>query len=298
MNFLTPMTGIENKYFLSTVCVFLNSFSMLSPSFHYIKPLLDIPAHAQKKLFPDASISVLDFLKFSLPIISRATSHQKALTFFSTDDPNVHDITEIQNIPIPPTGIVAGLVEACTTAFLLGNKSIKCSHLPSGSGQNLPVWIITYWAEVLELRTTSRKAWVKAEEFLRQWKKVWKKPSSGKTMDHIMQEAYDVLSYLPWSGNIYGFDDREPIHTLATYASHKWFSTLHENQMLDLLRWDLLLQNYKIEIENMAFFPKLQEAYDHQDIGEYDESHKFARIQSIAHALEAGERRAWYHGEY
>ena len=62
------------------------------------------------------------------------------------------------------------------------------------------------------------------------------------------------------------FDDCEPIHTLATFASHEWFSTLHKNQMLDLLWQDLLLQNYKIEIENMVFFPKLKEASNCQDI--------------------------------
>ena len=156
----------------------LNSFSMLSWSFHYINPLLEIPAHTQKKLFPAALISVLGFLKFPLPNISGAALQQKASTFFSPDDPNRHDIS---NIPIPAAKIVAGLVEACTTVFPLENKSIKCSHLPSGSGQNLPVWIITYWAEVLVLCTTSCKAWVKAEEFLWQQKKLWKKSSSGET---------------------------------------------------------------------------------------------------------------------
>ena len=148
--------------------------------------------------------------------------------------------------------------------------------MPSGSGQNLPMWIITYWAEVLELHRTYQKAWVKAEEFLRQGKKLWKSSSSGETMDKVMQEAYNILSYLLWSGNICGFDDDEPLHTLAMYASCAWLSTLHENQMLDLLWHDLLLTQSNIEIGNMAFFTTLQKAYDCRDTGEYDESNHFA----------------------
>jgi hypothetical protein len=139
------------------------------------------------------------------------------------------------------------------------------------------LWIIPYWTEVLKLRTTSQKAWVKAEEFL--WKRkrvcvrgsprpwypthqllsqkhhnqqmviccglryiylyiwysvsscgcgwwhstsfsrptpvkvalashwriccrcpltVWKKSVSGQSADKVMQQAYDVLLYLPW----------------------------------------------------------------------------------------------------
>jgi hypothetical protein len=109
-------------------------------------------------------------------------------------------------------------------------------------------------------------------------------------VDTVMQEAYDVLSYLPWSGNICGFDDDEPLHALAMYASRAWLSTLHENQMLDLLRRDLLLTRSNIEIGNMAFFATLQKAYDRRDTGEYDESNHFARTRSIAQALEAGQR--------
>lgn len=140
------------------------------------------------------------------------------------------------------------------------------------------------------MHKTYRKAWVKAEEFLRQGMKLWKSSSSGEMVDKVMQEAYNVLSYLPWSGNVCGFDDNEPLHTLATYASRAWLSTLHENQMLDLLRHDLLLTRSNIEIGNMAFFITRRKAYDCRDTGEYDESNHFARTQSIAQALEMGQR--------
>jgi hypothetical protein len=139
------------------------------------------------------------------------------------------------------------------------------------------MWIITYWAEVVELHMTSHKAWVKAEEFLRQRKKLWKMTSSGESIDEVMQWAYDVLSYLPWSGDICGFGDPEPLHRLATYASHAWLASMHENQMLDLLRRDLLLRGSKVEIQNLSFFKDLQQAYEQRDTGQYDQSNHFAR---------------------
>ena len=81
---------------------------------------------------------------------------------------------------------------------------------------------------------------MKVEEFIGLRKKVRKK-AKDEDADGVMQEAYDMLSCLPWSGDIYGFDHCEPLYMLATYASHKWLATTHENQILDLLQWDLLL---------------------------------------------------------
>ena len=166
---------------------------------------------------------------------------------------------------------------------------MKCQHAPSASRQNLPVWVIPYWAEVLELRSTFRKAWLRAEEFIRLRKKVWKKTVGGESTDEIMQQGYDMLSCLQWFGNIRGFDHEEPLSMVATYASRMWLSTMHENQILDLLRRDVLFQGLKAEIANMAFFETLRKAYNCRDTGEYDESRFFAWIRGIGKALVAGE---------
>jgi hypothetical protein len=263
---------------------------MLSPTLRYIHPSLEIPANVQAEAFPDATLSVLDFLQFSLPIISGAASRHNASEFFSNEQPTTQDIKTIQKIPIPPANTLALLVTGCKAAVLSGARSVKCPHAPSASAQSLPMWIIPYWAEILELRTTSRKAWVQAEEFIRRRKKVWKRSAEGGSTDAIMQEAYDMLSCLPWSGNIHGFDEMEPLYTLATYASHQWLTTTHENQILDLLRRDLLLQGSKVEIAGMAFFTTLRKAYDCCDTGQYSESRAFTWIRGIGTALVMGER--------
>jgi hypothetical protein len=118
---------------------------------------------------------------------------------------------------------------------------------------------------------------VEAEEFIRLRKKVRKK-AKDEDADDVMQEAYDMLSCLLWSGDIHGFDHREPLYMLATYASREWLATTHENQILDLLRWDLLLRGSGAKIASMAFFDVICSTYDHRDTGEYDESRAFGWI--------------------
>jgi hypothetical protein len=286
----------QNKYLNSTQChrknkkLLLNSSKMLNSATRYIHPTLEIPAEVQSEVFPDVSLSVLDFLQFPLPIVSGTATRHKPSDFFSKDQPNTQNIKAVQKIPVPPAKTVAELVVLCKTAVLSGTHSLKCLHVPSASAERFPVWVIPYWAEVLVLRTTSRKAWGQAEEFLRLHKRAWKKMADGEKTDSIIQEAYDTLACIPWSGNIRGFDEREPLHKLATYASRSWLGTTHENQMLDLLRRDLLFSGSSIEIANMAFFSTLHRAYEHRDTGEYEDSRSFAWVRGIGEALVNGER--------
>jgi hypothetical protein len=263
---------------------------MLSPTFRYIHPLLEIPVEVQATVLPDASLSVLDFLQFPLPVISGAAPRQKASEFFSNHEPTVQDIQTIRRIPVPPAKTVTDIVAACKAAIATGSRSMTCPHVPSASGELVPIWIIPYWAEVLQLRTTSRKAWVKAEEFLRTKKKVGKGGLGGEKVDEIMQQAYDILSCLPWCGDVQGFDHREPLYQLAIYASRAWLGTTHENQILDLLRRDLLLKGSRVEVPGMAFFTTLCEAYNCRNTGEYEESQHFAWIREIGKALVLGDR--------
>ncbi|KIM71177.1 hypothetical protein PILCRDRAFT_93993 [Piloderma croceum F 1598] len=256
---------------------------MLNSATHYIHPTLEIPAKIQSEVFPDVSLSVLDFLQFPLPIVSSTATRHKPSDFFSKYQPNTQNIKAIQKIPIPPAKTVAELVVSCKTAVLSGTHLLKCPRVPSASAERFPVWIIPYWAEVLVLRTTSHKAWGQAEEFLRLCKRAWKKMADSEKTDSIIQEAYDILACIPWSGNIQGFDKREPLHKLATYASCSWLGTTHENQMLDLF-------GSSIEIANMAFFSTLCKAYEHCDTGEYEDSHSFAWVRGIGEALVNGKR--------
>jgi hypothetical protein len=82
----------------------------------------------------------------------------------------------------------------------------------------------------------------------------------------IVKNVYTTLSGLPWTGltrSIGPFPDQDIIH-LHTYLTTAWLGTIHENQMLGLLKEDLLDLEYEgdgIEIESAEFFGTLSSAY-------------------------------------
>ena len=120
-----------------------------SESCRYVHPLLAIPITVQAEIFPDKSLSVLAFLEFPFPTISVTVARQNTSEFFSRNYPNIEATKDIQNVPIPSAQTLTDLVATCTPAALSGMTSIKCLHVPSGSKKMLPIWAITYWAEVL-----------------------------------------------------------------------------------------------------------------------------------------------------
>ena len=77
------------------------SSKMLSPTFRYIHPAFEIPTVFQATLFPNASLSILEFLEFHLPVISGIAPRHDTQAFFSSDDPTVDDVNILRNITIP-----------------------------------------------------------------------------------------------------------------------------------------------------------------------------------------------------
>jgi hypothetical protein len=128
--------------------------AMLSPSFRYIHPLLEIPANIQPQNFPSSSLSVIELLEFPLPLISATTCKHAAASFFSSNAPTVDLPQDILKIVVPPAAVTRALIEQCKIAALAGKQSIRRLHLPSDLGRHLTMWIVTYWAEVLELCQT------------------------------------------------------------------------------------------------------------------------------------------------
>jgi len=60
-------------------------------------------------------------------------------------------------MPVPPAKTVTDIVAVCKAAIMSRTRSVKCPHVPSASKEKQPVWVILYWAEVLQLRMTSHK---------------------------------------------------------------------------------------------------------------------------------------------
>jgi hypothetical protein len=191
----------------------------------------------------------------------------------------------ISKIPVPCPTIVAELVEACKATITSGHLSVSCPHATLAPSERMPIWIITYWTETINLRKIC-EPWVLAEEALRKQKRGWKKSKA------LVDKAFLALSTLQWSGTIQGFDNNEPISDLARYCTHQWLSDVHKNQMLDLLRRDLILDPMAshIEVENLAFMLFIERGYEARNSRDYEQRNYFAHARGLGEALSCGTR--------
>lgn len=275
------------QFCVNTPQKIMSSAALSSKFLRYIHPGLEIPADLQKVLLPTPALSVTQFLQFPLPSVSPSPTVYPPSAFFSQHAPTTDDVSLISKLPVPSIPTIQGLHQACKSTFLSENASFLCPHAPLASGLRVPLWTITYWTEVIDLRKT-REPWVRAEAALRKRKKGSRHSSS------LIDEAYLALSTLQWSGNIQGFDNEEPINHLARYATHQWLSDIHENQMLDILRRELLLDptTSGIEVESLEFLGYIESAYKQRGSGEYEESKYFAHTRRLGKELSSGARKS------
>ncbi|KAF9236437.1 hypothetical protein BU15DRAFT_50062, partial [Melanogaster broomeanus] len=118
---------------------------------------------------------------------------------------------------------------------------------------------------------------------------MWRGEEVGETK-RLIQQVYNTLALLPWSGDICGFEANDPILKLHTYTTNNWLSDTHENQMLDLLRRKLCQQpnGLQVLVENTFFINYLQKGYECQEAGEYESSKYFARLRETGFSLGSG----------
>lgn len=101
-------------------------------------PLLEPPKEVLAQILPPKSLSVLDFLSFKLPAIMI-----------------------IQNLPIPSTHILGMLSKSSSEAIENGAFSLKCAHFTGDASKTqLPLWVLTYWHEVVMLHHKHLKPWI------------------------------------------------------------------------------------------------------------------------------------------
>lgn len=127
----------------------------------------------------------------------------------------------------------------------------------SQNSNYFPLWIVTYWRELNHV-AEHRQCWVQAKHVLRQLH------TRGP---ELVDAVHEALSHLPWYGSVQGFSKKDNILHLHKFATTKWLSTVHENQMLDLLRFDISQhctdsESWAYNIESTEFVPSLITAFD------------------------------------
>jgi len=89
----------------------------------YIHPSLCIPSPVVNYLLPDASLSILEFLEFKLPVISSSKFLAPA-KFFSKLKPTITQTDLLHGIAVPSEETLPALRAACKSAFISGTVSV------------------------------------------------------------------------------------------------------------------------------------------------------------------------------
>ena len=257
-----------------------------------------IPPTLRDKVLPRPTISVISLLRFSLPTIAAAVGDVDTPQFICTQQPaTTDDPSIICKIPTPGPDSVRKLVEE-VHRFTESNVpdievSIAPIHVPHKKRLQLPLWIVTYWMEVIRLRTKdgAYARWLQAEEWLHQRRQAWH-PSVPKTTHRLVDQALTALATLPYSCPLSGFSNAELTSSLVTYTSHAWLSDVHENQLLDMLRTNLLRRpkDLFVVVGNTYIWKHFESAFRAQDLSSYRKDRVYARLRGVGRALEAGEQ--------
>lgn len=142
----------------------------------------------------------------------------------------------LQKVPVPSPQVL----DLCRQEIesVTHRHQIICTHLPATHPQStgsFPLWIFEFWCKVSQLRQHVRVPWKQAENW-----------AAHQDLLHfheraiLANEVHHSLSDIPWTGNVLGFSQAEPMTKLAHYLSNKWLSTTHIDQQLDLLRLKLM----------------------------------------------------------
>jgi hypothetical protein len=238
----------------------------------------DIPPNACQYLLPHQNMSVMEFLKFRLPIVQSSTSFAKPEQYFLTEAPTTIDLQDIQHLPMPPHSVVKSLAKVIPG---IQYQSIQCPHVSTTDGIQYPLWIVQYWVELISICRICQK-WAKADKSLQKQSK----PHHGIPASDtgLIQDVYNTLSCIPWGRKIRGFSASIRTEYLTAYATTEWLNDEHITHMLDLLRCDVIQEglSLSVEVELIWFIPKLIEGYSNQEKYSLHRSYRWIHRQGQA----------------
>jgi len=235
------------------------------------KAIFALPYLTRQELLPDPSLSIKALTDFLLPLQQPNPTKELSILsqIFSKDAPSTLSeslMMRLRYLPTPDPITIRQLVEFSRQAWLDGFQSVRYAHLRSGTGSGtvtcFPLWVITFWNEILDVKKI-RGRWITS----RDWIKVQLKQNKSMERREMAEQASNMLNVLPWGKNrpdglSHGSD---PIHTLWRYLGPNWLSDSEQNEMLELIREKCLDSPEKcsqFRIQNTHFAAKLLEAFD------------------------------------
>lgn len=243
-----------------------------------------LPQDVEAQILPSPNLSILELLQYDLPIQHPKYLPSQIAAFFDKNLPNETDPLLISRIPTPSKEVIHSLQKH---AIKSNDMSIKCIHSMAVDGKTYPLWIIVYWVKVGTVREI-RDSWQKSEVYLRDCLQRWKKSKNIEGLN-VVNQIFDVLAIVRWSDTLCGFPSNaaESLDSLTYYASSKWLTGEHANQMLDLLRKDLQRRHKSnIEVLSTYFLPKISQGFNDND--RYSNNNTFHLYRRIGDDLATG----------
>jgi hypothetical protein len=208
---------------------------------HSAKGIFMLPNLTCQELLPDPSLSIKAMTDFLLPSQQPKITKEPSILsrFFSKDVPSILSgsvMTRLRHLPTPDSNTVQQLVEFSRQAWLDGFQSVHYAHLQSGSGSGtvncFPLWVITFWNEVLDIRKICAR-WITS----RDWIRVQLKQKKSTEHREMAEQASNMLNVLPWGKNRPDgvSNSSDPIHTLWRYLGPNWLSDSEQDEMLELI---------------------------------------------------------------
>jgi hypothetical protein len=215
-----------------------------------------IPLDIQQNWLPSQSLSIPEFLLFRVPsIISAKLRDTEFYLSNKSPDASLDDINTMLSNSLPSKPILKDLINciesSSSTAKSVAHESIS---------KSFPLWIITYWHKTYDIHD-NQQLWRQADRTLQALR------TQGAGSLELVDQVYKALAWLLWSGSVQGFSDGGNIIQLHQYITSDWLRTVHENQMLDLLRHDInnhRADSTEITIQDTYFLEALCQAFRHR----------------------------------
>ena len=116
----------------------------------------NLPPDIQQCL-PHGRAPVLAFLATSLPLITIASPPVWIEKYTSSLPANSDNIKEMLALPIPLRDIVSTLEHLIKNPNQQTLRSILCPHAPAAGEKRFQIYLVQYWACILEIHTAQSK---------------------------------------------------------------------------------------------------------------------------------------------
>jgi hypothetical protein len=138
------------------------------------KDELSIPQSIESQLLPAWSLSIAKLIESQLPVQIPTVSSCTVSEFFSKTSPGPiksEGLLQLRHLPIPDTKLVRKLGAEMRPAWLDGFQSVRYVHISGTVLSYFPLWLITFWNEVLDIKLNVRQYWMRGQAWMETQKK-------------------------------------------------------------------------------------------------------------------------------